>query len=113
MELILTVVARQAIVIVLAKGEGVLYRILPPNFLVGIPPKDRHRISGWINAVLDYSDRQLGKAVSAVSKACSSLWLTHSSLWNNAVKVPGDDIVSLAISGELSLTWGTCNPDGV
>lgn len=91
LEPILTVAARQAIVSALAKNEGDFVSDIAaelPLFaiahLVGIPPEDRHPISGWINAVLDYSDRQLGQ--SSVSSQQSA---RHAAVYGLCIAVCG------------------------
>lgn len=117
LEPILTVAARQAVVSALAKGEGDFVSDIAaelPLFaiahLVGIPPEDRHTIYGWINAVLDYADRQLGQSSVSSQQGMQQFMAYAQRFVEKRRQAPGDDIVSLAIVGELSTELGQLTP---
>ncbi|QZN97558.1 cytochrome P450 [Symbiopectobacterium purcellii] len=117
LEPVLTVAARQAIVSALTKGEGDFVSDIAaelPLFaiahLVGIPPEDRHPISGWINAVLDYADRQLGQSSASSQQGMQQFMAYAQRFVEQRRQAPGDDIVSLAIAGELSAELGSLTP---
>ncbi|MCW2483974.1 cytochrome P450, partial [Candidatus Symbiopectobacterium sp. NZEC135] len=78
--------------------------------LVGIPPEDRHPISGWINAVLDYADRQLGQSSVSSQQGMQQFMAYAQRFVEQRRQAPGDDIVSLAIAGELSAELGSLTP---
>ncbi len=117
LEPLLTVVARQAVVSALAKGEGDFVSDITaelPLFaiahLVGIPPEDRYPTSGWINAVLDYADRQLVQSSVSSQQGMQQFMAYAQRVVEQRRQAPGDDIVSLAIAGEFSAELGCLTP---
>lgn len=117
LEPVLAVAARQAIAQALEKGEGDFVAEIAaelPLFaianLVGIPPDDRHHIFSWINAVLDYADRQLGES-SLGSQQSMQAFMAYAERFVEQRRLhPGDDILSLAITGELTDGLGRLTP---
>ena len=78
--------------------------------LLGIPQQDRHQIFGWISAVLDYTDRQLGETSVTSVQAMQSLMAYAQSFVESKRHAPGSDVVSLAVTGELRGGLGRLTP---
>lgn len=117
LEAVLTTAAQQAVAQALAKGEGDFVSDIAaelPLFaianLVGIPPGDRHQIFAWINAVLDYSDRQLGETSLGSQQAMQNFMEYARDFVEQKRQNPGDDIVSLVVTGELDNGLGRLTP---
>ncbi|ECW7869074.1 cytochrome P450 [Salmonella enterica] len=78
--------------------------------LVGIPQDDRHQIFAWINAVLDYSDRQLGETSISSQQGMKNFMAYGHKFVDEKRQNPGSDIVSLAVTGELPKGLGKLTP---
>lgn len=78
--------------------------------LLGIPPADRYQIFGWISAVLDYADRQLGETSATSAQAMQQLMGYAQRFVEGKRQAPGTDVVSLAVTGELRDGQGKLNP---
>ncbi|PHN95771.1 cytochrome P450, partial [Tenacibaculum discolor] len=70
--------------------------------LLGIPPQDRHQIFAWINAVLDYADRQLGETSQTSAQAMQQFMAYGHRFVEARRQAPGEDVISLAVTGELN-----------
>lgn len=78
--------------------------------LVGIPHDDRHQIFAWINAVLDYSDRQLGETSISSQLGMQNFMAYGQKFVEEKRQNLGSDIVSLAVTGELPNGLGKLTP---
>lgn len=117
LETVLSEAAHQLVTRALAKGEGDFVADIAaelPLFavatLLGIPPDDRHQIFAWINTVLDYADRQLGERSASSQQAMQQLMAYGQGFVEQKRQQPGDDIVSLAVNGELTEGLGRLTP---
>lgn len=117
LEGVLREAAHLAVARALERGEGDLVvdiaaelPLLAVATLLGIPPGDRHRIFGWISAVLDYSDRQLGESSASSADAMGQLMAYAQHFVAGRREAPGSDVVSLAVTGELRDGQGRLSP---
>ncbi|ENU6474765.1 cytochrome P450 [Salmonella enterica] len=78
--------------------------------LVGITHDDRHQIFAWINAVLDYSDRQLGETSISSQQGMQNFMAYGNKFVEEKRQKPGSDIVSLTVTGELPKGLGKLTP---
>lgn len=108
LENVLHQAAQGAVDQALARQEGDLVAdiaaelpLLAVASLLGIPPEDRHQIFGWISAVLDYADRELGQTSVTSAQAMQQLMAYAQRFVEGKRQAPGTDVVSLAVTGEL------------
>jgi cytochrome P450 len=117
LEAILFEAARAAVDTALQRGEGDLVQdiaaqlpLLAVATLLGIDAGERHQLSGWINAMLDYSDRQLGEVSASSIQAMRHLTAYAERFVESKRQLPGDDVVSRAVTAELRDGQGTLTP---
>ncbi|WP_330985424.1 MULTISPECIES: cytochrome P450 [Enterobacterales] len=108
LEPVLAQAAHDAVMQSLSKGGGDFVADIAaelPMFaianLVGIPAEDRQKIFGWINAVLDYSDRQLGESSASSQQAMQHFMAYSQQFVESKRQCPGQDIVSRAVMEAL------------
>lgn len=108
LEAVLAEAARIAVDQAMRRGHGDLVSeiaaelpLLAIASLLGIPPQDRHQIFAWINAVLDYADRQLGETSQSSTQAMQQFMAYGHRFVEARRQAPGEDVVSLAVTGEL------------
>ncbi|WP_166302513.1 cytochrome P450 [Bradyrhizobium sp. 2S1] len=117
LEPVLAEAARVAVADVLTRGHGDLVKdiaaelpLLAIASLLGIPAQDRHQIFAWINAVLDYADRQLGETSQSSAQAMQQFMAYGQCFVESRRQAPGEDVVSLAVTGELRDGLGRLSP---
>jgi cytochrome P450 len=108
LEAVLANAAQVAVDEALGRGHGDLVSdiaaelpLLAIASLLGIPPQDRYQIFAWINAVLDYADRQLGETSQTSAQAMQQFMAYGQRFVEARRQAPGEDVVSLAVTGEL------------
>ncbi|KAB2348446.1 cytochrome P450 [Actinomadura rudentiformis] len=69
--------------------------------LLGVPQEDRHRLLGWANATLDYSDRDLGQSSALSEQAAVEMFSYGGQLLRHKRESPGEDLMSIAATGTL------------
>lgn len=109
LEPVLADAARSAVDQAVRRGHGDLVSdiaaelpLLAIASLLGIPPQDRHQIFAWINAVLDYADRQLGETSQTSAQAMQHFMAYGHRFVEARRQAPGEDVISLAVTGELN-----------
>lgn len=117
LEPVLTLAARQAVALAVKKGEGDFVSDIAAELpllaianLVGIPADERHQIFSWINAVLDYADRQLGETSQSSQQGMQHFMAYAQGFVEQKRQHPGNDIISMAVTGELTGGLGKLTP---
>ena len=78
--------------------------------LLGISREDRYQVFAWINAVLDYSDRELGEKSQSSAEAMQQFTAFGQRFVEARRQAPGDDLISMAVTGELRDGLGKLTP---
>lgn len=68
--------------------------------LLGVPQEDRHQLFEWVNATLDYSDRNVGETSDASIRAYAEMFQYGAELVaRRRDGEPTDDLLSIAVRG--------------
>lgn len=70
--------------------------------LMGVPQADCHQLFAWTSCILDYRDRDLGGTSDALVEAGLGMRTYGAALAQEKREVPGDDLLSGVVHGELS-----------
>ena len=69
--------------------------------LLGVPQEDRRLLIEWADATLDHDDRDLGGSSERAAAAANAMFEYGSALIERRRAEPGDDLLSLAVHGEV------------
>ncbi len=69
--------------------------------LLGVPQSDRRRLIEWADVTLDYEDRDLGGTSDRAADAAAAMFEYGTTLIARRRGDPGDDLLSLAVHGEV------------
>jgi cytochrome P450 len=69
--------------------------------LMGVPQEDRRLLIEWADATLDHDDRDLGGTSERAAAAAAAMFEYGTSLIERRRADPGDDLLSLAVRGEI------------
>jgi len=78
--------------------------------LLGVPQANRHRLSRWANATLDYDDRELGSVTDRSTAAQAEMLAYAAEIIAEKRRHPGDDMMSAVIHGKVIDTDGEETP---
>lgn len=70
--------------------------------LLGVPQADRRRMLEWADAMLDHDESDLGTTSERAAGAAAAMFDYGSALIERRRHEPGDDLLSLAVHGEIA-----------
>lgn len=69
--------------------------------LLGVPQDDRHQLFAWVNATLDYQDRNIGESTERSQRALTDMYAYGTELIDRKRRAPDDDLLSIAVQARI------------